>query len=57
MRTIAWFGMECVRALDKAGNDLADRAADLVWRRLPAGIFGAGFSALLPAGNGTCGCE
>ena len=31
-----------VRALEKAGNDLAHRAADLVWRRLPAGIIDAG---------------
>ena len=31
-----------VRALNKAGNDLAHRAADLGWRRLPAGIICAG---------------
>ena len=30
-----------VRALDKAGHDLADRAADLGRRRLPAGIINA----------------
>ena len=42
-----------VRALNKAGNDLAHRAADLGWRRLLLVSFVLGVCALLPAGNGT----
>ena len=40
-----------VRALDKAGNDLADKAGDLRRMRLPTRIID--YSALLPVGNGT----